>query len=148
MKDLHITAGELRPEHLGHDIIVTIPDLGREGVYLTTITIKAAPGRRLDTRVVVAGPGRHEVFEVDPDAPVEVLGWDESTLSDRDAVDALATLLGTAPDWDGAADFLSDIATILSRTSRPSVDTDPDDFRREFLKATGRPVVNAFDGSL
>jgi hypothetical protein len=76
MKDLHIRAEELRPEHLGHDIIVPV-GLEREGLYLTKIAFYADrdnTGSGFRVLVVDANPTR--VFDLASYAKVEVVGWD------------------------------------------------------------------------
>lgn len=63
--------------------------------------------------------------------------------TDTDAVDAIATYLGTSPEWSGA-DALDTIADVLGSV-RPSVGMDPAEFRRAFRAATGRAVPASFD---
>ncbi len=42
-------------------------------------------------------------------------------LSDREALDQIATLLGDAEDWTPATEFLDAVANIVGQTDRPSV---------------------------
>ena len=67
-----------------------------------------------------------------------------SARADRVAIDKIATLLGTAVTWDGAADFLDDIANIIGRV-RPSVGSEPDQYAAAFLATTGHAVDAEFD---
>ncbi|MFJ3395362.1 hypothetical protein [Leifsonia aquatica] len=51
------------------------------------------------------------------------------TLSDTNAVDAIANLLGTNPEWSSPADYLEDIANTIAATGRQHPgDADPDTY--------------------
>lgn len=66
--------------------------------------------------------------------------------SDEHVVDAIATLLGTSPEWDGAADYLEDIANLIGLVRPHPGDRTPSEYRREFKAATGREVKAGWDG--
>lgn len=57
--------------------------------------------------------------------------------TDREALDDLAVMLGTAPEWNGADD-LESIANVIGRTERPHPGDASDSYREEFAKATRR----------
>lgn len=63
-------------------------------------------------------------------------------VADRLTVDHLAALLGTTPNWDGGADYLDSVASIMTVSNRPSV-ADGDQawsYREQFQLATGREL--------
>jgi hypothetical protein len=64
--------------------------------------------------------------------------------TDQQAVDAVATLLGTSAEWDDAADFLDDIANIVGQV-RPHPGDAAATYRNDFRKATGREVPIGWD---
>lgn len=68
-----------------------------------------------------------------------------TVLSDQQALDRIATLLGTQSSWPGA-DCLEDIANLVGRTERPHPGDRAATYRADFKQATGRDVVEAFVG--
>jgi hypothetical protein len=66
-------------------------------------------------------------------------------LRDREALDAIATRLGTSAEWSGAADFLEDIANIIGETERPHPGGAADTYLQDFAQATGRTCPGAYD---
>lgn len=66
-------------------------------------------------------------------------------LEDRDAIDAIATLLGTSSQWSSAADYLEDIANIIGKV-RPHPGDNADTYAQTFELETGRPVPQNWVG--
>jgi len=86
-RTLHITAEELRPEHLGHDITVAV-GLEREGLYLTAIRFYADRDNTASGfRVVVVDANPTRSFDLASYAKVEVIGWEDETLSEDEALE-------------------------------------------------------------
>lgn len=51
---------------------------------------------------------------------------------DDDAMDQVALMLGTSPEWDSPSDYLEDIANLVGTSGRPHPgDADPDEYRGE-----------------
>lgn len=65
---------------------------------------------------------------------------------DQDALDAIATMLGTRAEWSSGADMLEDIANVIG-TVRPHPGDSDTTYRREFWEATGRAVDAGWDSS-
>jgi hypothetical protein len=52
-----------------------------------------------------------------------------TTLTDTEALTAIAALRGTSPEWNSAADYLEDIANIIASADRQHPgDADPDTY--------------------
>ena len=64
--------------------------------------------------------------------------------SDRDTLDAIATLLGTSAEWNGA-DMLEDIANLIGKTDRPHPGDKAETYLQEFAQATGRTCPGEWD---
>lgn len=65
--------------------------------------------------------------------------------TDQEALDAIATLLGTAEEWD--SEMLELIANLVGATERPHPGDSEKTYRRDFLEATGRRVEAAYDST-
>ncbi len=68
-------------------------------------------------------------------------------MTDQDAVDAIATILGTPEDWDGAADFLESIADVIGAVRPHPGQVQNYDYRTAFKTATGRDVPERYDAT-
>lgn len=68
----------------------------------------------------------------------------EVDTADRDAIDKLATLLGTSAEWD--SDTLDEVARIVN-TVRPNVGDAAGTYADDFKRATGRPVQARYDNT-
>jgi hypothetical protein len=68
----------------------------------------------------------------------------KTTTADRQALDAIATLLGTSADWSPGSEFLEDIANIIGSV-RPHPGDSADTYRSNFHAATGRNVPAKWD---
>jgi hypothetical protein len=66
-------------------------------------------------------------------------------LTDQQALDAIATLLGTSEHW--RADSLEEIGTIVSRTERPHPGNDARTYAQEFRIRLGRSVPPEYDST-
>ena len=60
--------------------------------------------------------------------------------TDERALDTIAGLLGTAPDWAYADDYLEDIATTIASTGRPDPRSLEDSYEDAFIRETGRQL--------
>lgn len=66
------------------------------------------------------------------------------SMTDEQAIDAIATLLGTAPEWESPADYLETIANVIGQVRPHPGDKDPLEYAREFRAATNRDVIPAY----
>lgn len=68
-------------------------------------------------------------------------------MDDRQALDCIATLLGTSTDWSPQREaFLTDIAMIIAQTERPHPgDVRAENYKAAFRAATGRGVIRKWD---
>lgn len=66
-------------------------------------------------------------------------------MDDQQAIDIIATILGTSETWSGA-DFLELIANVIGEV-RPHPGGAFETYRADFLAATGREVVARYDAT-
>lgn len=72
--------------------------------------------------------------------PLRVTADCQILTEDTDVLDKIAALLGSPEDWDGAADFLEDIANLIG-TVRPHPGDNPaGDYAEAFEAETGRKM--------
>lgn len=64
-------------------------------------------------------------------------------ITDEPALDNIATLLGTSPEWQSAADYLDHIADTIATTGRPHPgDQDPDQYQQLLAQHTKTRQLN------
>jgi hypothetical protein len=69
-------------------------------------------------------------------------------MTEAEALDAIATMLGTAQEWYPASDFLDGIVGVINEV-RPNVGTAAgEDYKQMFLTAMHREVLPAYDMTL
>lgn len=77
-----------------------------------------------------------------PTRPPATAPMPEPALSDTDAMDAIATILGTTAEWD--ADMTMRIHSVAALV-RPSAALGPNNFAAAFIATTGRPLPGCWD---